>query len=130
MPQLGEPKEQDGQMKAEDLSLWILSEKSEEANIHLKSLVYRRSKDALHELVNKARNAGPDDQVFLPTSDCEVISNDATRVRVLDVPGFFGCESTGSSTLSPLTTFPWKVYAILAMIAFILCGKCFMFKLH
>jgi len=103
MPQLGEPKEQDGQLKAEDLSLWLFSDKlrKAETHIHLKSLVYFRSKDALHELVNKARNAGPNGQVFLPTSNCEVISNDTTRVRVLDVPGFFGCKSTGSS-LSPL----------------------------
>jgi len=100
-PQFEEPKEQDGKLKAEDLSMWLLSKKSEEAVTHLKSLVYFRSKDAPHKLVNKARNAGPNGQVFLPTSNCEVISNDTTRVRVLDVPGFFGCKSTGSS-LSPL----------------------------
>ena len=84
----------DGKMKMSDLSMWLLSNAGgEERRVEkrLKDLVMFRSLENSHAQVNQMyRNAEN------PTTGCQVISNDTTKIRVLDVPGFFG-ENIGGA---------------------------------
>ena len=84
--------EQNQQVKYTDISMWLAhgSEKTE-FETHLKFLHYCRTKDKPHEEINKIRSALREgaNQAFEPTKDCEVLSNDTSRVRLMDVPGFF-----------------------------------------
>ena len=77
-----------------DLSMWLLSNaEGEERRVEkrLKDLVMFRSLENSHAQVNQMyRNAEN------PTTGCQVISNDTTKIRVLDVPGFFG-ENIGGA---------------------------------
>ena len=83
--------EKEGRVKADDISMWILSEKQqyeeERVRTRVKNLVFYRSlSDALKE-VNDARDS--EMNAFAATTECELLSNDTTEIRVLDVPGFF-----------------------------------------
>ena len=72
----------------EDISMWLLHEEDEknEVETHLKALVYSRTKTKPHAEVNNMRD--PEDSTFTSTSFCQVFSNDTSKVRLLDVPGF------------------------------------------
>ena len=85
------------QLSYSDITMWLalgVKGGSAEFETHLKFLTYCRSKDMPHEEVNKARNASS--EIFRPTIDCEVLSNETSKVRIMDVPGFFD----GASILS------------------------------
>ena len=79
------------QLSYSDITMWLALGVKEggkaEFETHLKFLTYCRSKDMPHEEVNKARNASS--EVFRPTIDCEVLSNETSKIRIMDVPGFF-----------------------------------------
>ena len=82
------------QLKYTDITIWLTERYKGDFETHLKFLVNCRTKDKPHEQVNKTRSASSD--VFKPTKDCEVLSNETSKIRVMDVPGFFD----GASILS------------------------------
>ena len=78
----------DGQVRMSDLSMWLLSNAEGEdrrVETRLKDLVMFRSLENSHAQVNEMYRDAEN-----PTTGCQVISNDTTKIRVLDVPGFFG----------------------------------------
>lgn len=98
--------EESRQLKMDDITMWLLHAKNEEpsdaqgkvveqdnlqcAKTRVKCLVYFRNKESAegpHKQINKARNSKMN--IFSSTKDCEVLSNETSRVRVMDVPGFF-----------------------------------------
>jgi hypothetical protein len=82
------------QLSYSDITMWLAALDAE-FETHLKFLTYCRSKDMPHEEVNKARTASS--KVFRPTIDqCTVLSNETSKLRIMDVPGFFD----GASILS------------------------------
>ena len=72
----------------EDISMWLLHEGDEKNDVetHLKALVYSRTKPKPHIEVNNMRD--PEKSIFTSTSFYQVFSNDTTKVRLLDAPGF------------------------------------------
>ena len=107
--------DQKQQVKYTDISMWLAhgSEK-DEFESHLKFLHYCRTKEKPHEEINRVRSAlsSGANAVFKPTTECEVLSNETTEVRIMDVPGFFDGASVlaakqqklpeGSDPMSPL----------------------------
>ena len=95
-----EHNEKAGTLKVEDISMWLLSEDREAAETRLKFLSFCRMQKKPHEEVNKTRKNDPrkGPAVLASTRACGVISNDTSKVRVLDVPGFFDGESVKSPT--------------------------------
>ena len=89
--------------------MWLMhgTKGEKEFDTHLKFLNNCRTKAKPHEAVNNARSAAM--KIFKPTKDCEVVSNDTSRVRIMDVPGFFDgasilqrqADSQNGSLLSP-----------------------------
>lgn len=82
----------------DDISMWILSEKkdSEEERVgtRLKNLAFFRALGNPHLEVDKARDTYMN--VFGRTEECELFSNETSKVRALDVPGFFGATDADS----------------------------------
>ncbi len=97
-------------LECDDLSMWLVSEKPsdpepdyhddnfEMMSLRLKSLVFFRSVENSHIEVNNSRDTNM--SIYKSTLECELLSNECTRVRVLDVPGFFGREAS-SDTEAP-----------------------------
>ena len=82
-----------------DFSTWILHETDEQKiETHLKGLVYSRTKPEPHMEVNKIRD--PKEGESTSTGDCQVFSNDDTKIRVMDVPGFEDARAWKSSSSS------------------------------
>ena len=76
------------QLQYDDITIWLgQGVQDGEFETHLKFLSYCRTKDKPHEEVNKSRSATSN--VFKSTVDCEVLSNETSKTRVMDVPGFF-----------------------------------------
>ena len=80
------------QIAIEDLSAWIFSSGQsslENLSTRMKCLVFYRSLENPHIEINEAHE---NNSMFInqSTASCELFSNETTRVRVLDVPGFFG----------------------------------------
>ena len=74
----------------EDLSMWHVSDEAGDTEMvqkRLKNLVFCRSLADPHREVNRMREQSG------MTKYCELLSNDTSKVRVLDVPGFFGSET-------------------------------------
>ena len=70
----------------EDLSMWHVSDEAGDTEMvqkRLKNLVFCRSLTDPHKEVNRMREQSE------MTKYCELLSNDTSKVRVLDVPGFF-----------------------------------------
>ncbi len=93
-----------GRVKMSDLSMWMLSNADGELNrvtARLKDLVMFRSLDNPHAQVNEMYRG-----LENPTTGCQVISNETTKIRVLDVPGFFGEDvgRAGGQTLGERVT--------------------------
>ena len=91
------------EVKLEDMSMWLLHEEDsrDEVETYLKGLLYCRAStpDPPHTKVNTMRD--PKKAVFKEgTAACQVFSNDTTKIRVLDVPGF----NDGKAFKSPTTT--------------------------
>ena len=113
--QQGMTVEQTQQVKYTDISMWLAHGcKESDFESHLKFLDYCRTKDKPHEEINRVRSAHRigSDEVFKSTTDCEVLSNETTKIRVMDVPGFFDGASVlqrqhaevpeGAELMSPL----------------------------
>ena len=84
---------ENGQVKKSDLTMWLLADvedEKERVETRLKNLVFFRSLlPNPHKEVNKAYR-----RPKMQTVGSQVVSNETTRVRVLDVPGFLrGVES-------------------------------------
>ena len=77
-------------MTVSDLSMWLIPEgETERVKRHLKDLVMFRALEKPHQEVNEVyQKSSP------PTKDFQLISNETTKIRVLDVPGFFGSNSS------------------------------------
>ena len=77
-----------GTMTYGDLVMWLISDKDlNRVTLRLKSLVFFRSLEEPHKEINDAREADEG------TQQPELLSNELTRIRVLDVPGFFGRDA-------------------------------------
>lgn len=96
-----EPVKNEKCMNVEDLSIWLLSGVPDEVlrvKTRLKNIAYFRSLGDAHKQINDFHSECQlhDGR----TSNFELISNDSTRIRILDVPGFFGEDDTGESLAS------------------------------
>ena len=91
--------QQEMRMVMSDLSMWLISDAKGEIDRvtkRLKNLMMFRGLEKPHEEVNTFYNSR-DGQV---TTKSQLISNETTKVRVLDVPGFFGEEQVSSRATS------------------------------
>jgi hypothetical protein len=80
---------EEGQVKIGDLGIWLISDaegETERVRRRLKGLNEHRRTLQPHEYVNQVYNKKSE----MTTSTSQLISNETTKVRVLDVPGFFG----------------------------------------
>ena len=78
----------EGQVRMSDLTMWRIADVEDEVErvtVRLKNLVMFRSLDSTHKEINSLYR-----RAKKPTVGPQVISNETTRVRVLDVPGFIG----------------------------------------
>ena len=78
------------QLKMSDLTMWLVADTDDEierVETRLKNLIYFRSLKKSHKMVNDMYK-----RAKKQTVGSQVVSNDTTRVRVLDVPGFFGVD--------------------------------------
>ena len=81
----------------QDLQMWWLPndpDAQERITTRLRNLVFYRASKAPHISVNEAHTYYPDEgrsgmAVNRRTLKCELFSNETTKVRILDVPGFF-----------------------------------------
>ena len=79
------------QMQMSDLCVWLVPDGAEdEVKRHLKDLIMARSLDKPHEEVTNIYK-----ESNVATTRCQVFSNETTKTRVLDVPGFFGEDFSG-----------------------------------
>ena len=90
-------------MALSDLSMWLISDAEGEMDrvtMRLKNLVMFRGLEKPHEEVNSFYNL----QDGQATTKSQLISNETTKVRVLDVPGFFGEEKPTSGAAATKET--------------------------
>ena len=82
----------------QDISMWHLGAPDDLANVclRLKNLVFCRTLKEPHEEVIKIHKESKS------TEKCQLLSNDTSKVRVLDVPGFYGTNSNIVSTTESL----------------------------
>lgn len=78
------------QLQYTDITMW-LGTQTREYETHLKFLDNCRKLPDAHTQINKVRSASIDESmaVFEETTQVEVLSNETSKVRVMDVPGFF-----------------------------------------
>ncbi len=86
--------------KYNDLSMWHLSREQdlEKVERRLKDLVYWRLLEDPHLIINETRKTSAS------TKSCQLLSNDTSKVRVLDVPGFYGPEDNDSDSDSEVVS--------------------------
>ena len=80
----------EGQVRMSDLTMWQIADvegESQRVTERLKNLVRFRTLDNTHKEVNDLYKGAN-----VQTVGSQVISNETTRVRVFDVPGFFGSD--------------------------------------
>ena len=85
-------------LKHSDLIMWLISDKefeSDRVSMRLKNLVFFRSLEDSHKEINGSRESNM--HIYNSTSNCELFSNETTKIRVLDVPGFFGRDAAGEA---------------------------------
>ena len=90
--------EVNGRVHYNDLFLWHLSNKPgevEKVSQRLKNLVFCRSLENPHEEINNIHM----DSCYESTEQCELLSNDSSKIRVLDVPGFYGSDVAHSTNI-------------------------------
>ncbi len=95
--QHSEPVIKGEQMTLDDLSIWLLSDApgaEVRVTTRLKNLHFFRSMDKPHQEINQFHAEEQYESGI--TIGCELISNESTKVRVLDVPGFFGQGDSGA----------------------------------
>ena len=94
-----EPEMPAERIKVENFSLWVLSEAEEEdikrVTVRLKRIAHFQALDNPHQRIN---TEGQEDGGT--TLNFELISNESTKIRVLDVPGFFGDGDAGLALAS------------------------------
>ena len=81
-----------GVSTAEDITMWHVSDSPEElerVTKRLKNLIFWRSLEKPHEEINNSRT-----KESKITERCELLSNDTSKIRVLDVPGFYGTDAS------------------------------------
>ena len=96
--QYSEPEVKGGRMNVEDLSIWLLSNSPDElprVKTRLKNIAFARGLDDPHKEINGFHSEDQPNSGMTP--DFELISNESTKVRVLDVPGFFGEGDAGAA---------------------------------
>lgn len=79
---------QEGRMVSSDLNIWLISDaegEMERVTQRLKNLVMFRGLNDPHKQVNDFYKTSGDQ-----TTKSQLISNETTKIRILDVPGFFG----------------------------------------
>ena len=76
-------------VKLGDFSMWQISDTEGECEVHLKNLMTFQSTENPHQKVNNLYKGSKK-----PTSRSRLISNEITKVRILDVPGFFGKDAS------------------------------------
>ena len=89
-----------GCIQHSDMYMWHLSNREDEierVSKRLKNLVFYRSLQNPHEEVNESRD---DPETYGSTEECELLSNDSTKIRVLDVPGFYGSEACPNTAMN------------------------------
>lgn len=87
-----------GCIQHSDMYMWHLSDEEDEierVSRRLKNLVFYRSLENPHEEVKSSRTNG----TYGSTHQCELLSNDSTQIRVLDVPGFYGSEAASAGNV-------------------------------
>ena len=92
-----------GAVYHEDICMWQLSDKEDEIETvskRLKNLVFCRSLTTPHQEVNNLHREG--ESTAVSTDQCELISNDSTNIRVLDVPGFYGSKACSDESRNVL----------------------------
>ena len=80
-----------GTMTCGEMVMWLIADKDfdlERVSTRLKNLTFFKSLKEPHRELNNAQEAGM--HVYKSTQQPELLSNELTRIRVLDVPGFFG----------------------------------------
>ena len=81
-------KPEKGTLQCRNMTMWLISDQQiEKGAIRLKNMVFFRDLDNSHKEIDKARKHNT---FYGVTEDCELFSNELTKLRVLDVPGFFG----------------------------------------
>ena len=88
-------------VRADDFSIWLLSDAPNEiarVKQRLKNLIFFRGLNEPHEEINQSHSSveGSDGT----TLSFELVSNESTKVRVLDIPGFFGEGDAGACIAS------------------------------
>lgn len=97
--------EENQQLRYTDITMW-LGTSNDEFETHLKFLDNCRKSPNPHMQVNRVRSTSLDEStaVFQPTKQCEVLSNETSKVRVMDVPGFFdGASILNQNSDQPLS---------------------------
>ena len=90
------PDYEKGTLKHGDMTMWLVSEREDETesvSLRLKNLVFFRALKDPHKEINNSRETGM--AIYKATYQCELLSNESTKIRVLDVPGFFGEDAAG-----------------------------------
>ena len=90
---------QEGRMFSSDLSIWLISEAEgelERLSQRLKNLVMFRGLNDPRQQVNDFYTTSGDQ-----TTKSRLISNETTKVRILDVPGFFGKDCDRTPEMAP-----------------------------
>ncbi len=89
------------QLQCGDMTLWLTTTSDlEKEETRLKTLVFARTDASPHNKIQEIRgNLGKSDD-NPGTKHCEVFSNEVSKVRILDVPGFFDeeCITGGPDT--------------------------------
>ena len=77
------------QFSCDDITLWKLSSNGDyaKAKERIKRIVFQRSIEG-EDIFDPDR-----EDVDSDTKDCELLANETSRIRVLDVPGFFSSET-------------------------------------
>ena len=99
------PRVEKQELFMQDLLLWCIP-KGEDAlkriSTRLKNLAYFRFFADPHKEVNRSNESTM--HVNKRTRSCELLSNESTRVRVLDVPGFLSAVKVVDQQISGITT--------------------------
>ena len=92
-------------LRHENMTMWLISDKDfdlDRVSMRLKNMVFFRSLENPHTEINSIRESGM--HIYESTRNCELFSNELTRLQVLDVPGFFGHEAAGQATVKDLSS--------------------------
>ena len=75
----------------DNMTMWLISDKEydlDRVSLRLKNLNFFSSLEDPHKEINSSRESNM--HIYESTDQCELLSNETTNIRILDVPGFFG----------------------------------------